>query len=138
MNAYASHSGTRRNLAAMRDAGWRIMVNPAKLHTGGMPFALDNGAWSAHQQGRPWDPDAFLRAVKIVGAAADFVVVPDIVGDGRRSHERTMTWLPFLLGHTRQLLIAVQDGMHDDLVIPYLGANVGIFVGGTTAWKLAT
>jgi hypothetical protein len=138
MRGYASRTGTRRNLAALRDAGWRLMVTPACPRPEGFPFALDNGAWSAYQRGVAWDADAFLRAVQLLGARADFIIVPDIVGDARRSHKRSMAWFPFLLGHTRTLLLAVQDGMSEEVLRPYLGANVGIFVGGTTPWKLAT
>lgn len=136
MTPYASRTGTRRNLAALRDAGWRLMVTPARLQTEGMRYALDNGAWSAFCRQEPWDADAFLRAVQTLGAGADFVVLPDIVGDGRRSLKRSLTWLPFLLGQTRLLLLPVQDGVVEADVSPMLGANVGLFVGGTTPWKL--
>jgi len=103
-----------------------------------MRYALDNGAWSAAQTGRPWDADAFLRAVAQLGAHADFIVLPDIVGAGTASLKRSRTWLPFLLGSTGLLLLPVQDGLEPSDVLPLLGANVGLFVGGTTAWKLAT
>lgn len=122
----------------LRAAGWRLMVTPATLRTEGMRYALDNGAWSAHCQGRPWDPDPFLRGVVQLGAGADFVVLPDIVGAGRASLRRSRTWLPILQGYTRTLLLPVQDGMRVDDVAPLLGTSVGIFVGGTTAWKLHT
>jgi hypothetical protein len=112
------------------------MVTPARLQTEGMRYALDNGAWSAFCRQEPWDADAFLRAVQTLGAGADFVVLPDIVGDGRRSLKRSLTWLPFLLGQTRLLLLPVQDGVVEADVSPMLGANVGLFVGGTTPWKL--
>jgi hypothetical protein len=45
MAGYASRTGTRRNLAALRDAGWRLLVSAeAELRTEGMRYALDNGA----------------------------------------------------------------------------------------------
>jgi hypothetical protein len=135
---YASRTGTRRNLAALRAAGWRLMVTPATLRTEGMRYALDNGAWSAAQQGTPWDADRFLRAVRELGPGADFIVVPDVVGDGPASLARSRVWYPFLLGRARLLLVAVQDGMKPADVRPMLGASVGLFVGGTTAWKLRT
>jgi len=140
MIGYASRTGTRRNLAALRAAGWRLLVTPACLRTEGFPYALDNGAWSAAQRGTPWDPDAFLRALMQLGMGADFVVIPDVVGDGRASLRRSHSWLPILHGRTRRLLFPTQDGMErdPDAVAPILGASVGLFVGGTTAWKLAT
>lgn len=49
MIAYASRTGTRRNLAAIREAGWRLLVSAAScLRNEGFPYALDNGAWSAY------------------------------------------------------------------------------------------
>jgi len=138
MIAYASRTGTRRNLAVLRAAGWRLFVTPVCPRTEGFRYALDNGAWTAHFSRIPWDQDAFLRTVTQLGAGADFLVLPDIVGGGKASLKRSLTWLPYLLGSTRQLLIPVQDGMTVADVTPYIGGNIGIFVGGTTDWKLRT
>jgi hypothetical protein len=138
MIAYASRTGTRRNLMALRAADWRLMVTPACPRTEGFRYALDNGAWGAFLQGKSWDADAFVRMVVDLGMGADFVVIPDVVGDGRRSLARTRAWLPLLLGRVGLLLIAVQDGITPQDVRLFLGANVGLFIGGSTAWKLAT
>jgi hypothetical protein len=86
MQAYASHTGTRRNLSAMREASWRLILSPAgTLTTQSMKYGLDNGAWSAFQQGRPFNDLAFMRAVEKVGEGADWIVLPDIVAGGMRS-----------------------------------------------------
>lgn len=139
MVSYASRTGTRRNLNAMRAAGWKLLVSAAGvLRTEGMPYALDNGAWSAFQQARPFDEDAFMRAVDQLGEGADWIVLPDIVADGMRSLDYSLTWLERLRGLPTRLLIAVQDGMEIDDVRPFLSPAVGIFVGGTTEWKEAT
>lgn len=138
MIGYASRTGTRRNLDALRAAGWRLMVTPVCPRTEGMRYAIDNGAWAAHCSGQPWNPDAFLRTVYQLGADADFLVLPDVVGVGPVSLKRSRTWLPFLLGYTRRLLIPVQDGLEPKDVSPLVGENIGIFVGGTTEWKLKT
>ena len=53
MIGYASRTGTKRNLAALRDAGWRLLVSaagrcePLRGHAASFAYALDNGAWSA-------------------------------------------------------------------------------------------
>lgn len=77
-----------------------------------------------------------------MGAGADFIIVPDVVADGSRSWPLTRYWLRKLRRDRRlrgvMLLIAVQDGMEPEMVRPYLSARVGIFVGGSTEWKLAT
>lgn len=138
MICYASRTGTRRNLAALRAAGWRLLLTPGShLHAHGFRFALDNGAWAAYLGGRDLDTDAYQQALEKVGAAADWVVAPDIVAGGMRSLDLTATWLP-RLACLRLVLIAVQDGMTPADVRPFVGSGVGVFLGGSTAWKLAT
>ncbi len=133
MIAYASRTGTKRNLAALRAAGWRLMVSATGVwRTEGFPYALDNGAWTAHNSGTPWDVDKFLGVVDLLGDGADWIVAPDIVAGGAASLERTLLWLPRLPGRR---MIAVQDGMIPEQIGPYLSPSVGIFVGGTTEWK---
>jgi len=136
---YASRTGTKRNLAALRAAGWRLMVSATGAHrTEGFRYALDNGAWTAHQQGLPFDFGAFERVVAGLGAGADFIVAPDIVGAGLASLRLSEEWLPRLDGIGARRLVAVQDGMRPDDVAPLLGPEIGIAVGGSTAWKLDT
>ena len=139
MIAYASRTGTRRNLAALRGAGWRILVSAAGcLRDEGFPYALDNGAWSAYTQGRPFDEPAFAKALAKMGAGADWTVIPDVVAGGLASLEVSLRWMRRVLDETPRALLAVQDGMTPDDVRPFLGQRVGIFVGGSTGWKLST
>lgn len=139
MIAYASRTGTRRNLRALRAAGWRILVSAAgALRSEGFPYALDNGAWSAYQQGRPFDVPLFERALRLMGKGADWAVLPDIVMGGPASLEMSLRWMRRVLDETERALIAVQDGMVAADVAAFVGARVGIFVGGSTAWKLRT
>jgi hypothetical protein len=139
LQAYASRTGTRRNLAAMRAAGWRLIVSPTGvLRSEGFKYALDNGAWTAFQQGRPFNDALFWRAVDQLGERADWIVLPDIVAGGRRSLDMSLAWLDRLRGLPTPLLIAVQNGMELDDVRPFLSPSVGIFIGGDTAWKETT
>lgn len=138
MMAYASRTGTKRNLEALRAAGWRLMVSArGVLRTEGFPYALDNGAWTAHRAGEAFDEGAFDRAVVMLGRGADFIVAPDIVEGGSASLALSVSWLD-RLAPIAPVLIAVQDGMTAGDVAPMLDARVGLFVGGSTAWKLAT
>lgn len=137
MIAYASITGTRVNRAAIEAAGWRWMMTPADLRPGYKPYALDNGAWAAFKAGGELDLDLFQRAVDSHANAADFTVLPDIVGEGARSLALSLTWREKLRGAGR-LLLAVQDGMLPEHIEPYLSADVGLFLGGTTEWKLST
>lgn len=139
MIAYASRTGTRRNLEALRSAGWRLMLSPGGvLRTEGFAYALDNGAWSAFAQKKPWDAARFIAALATFGAAADFVIAPDIVCGGMESLDVTLAWLPRVLDATPRVLIAVQNGMNPGHLAGILSPRVGIFVGGDTTWKEAT
>ncbi|QKR98273.1 hypothetical protein F9288_00345 [Sphingomonas sp. CL5.1] len=143
MLAYASRTGTRRNLAALRAAGWRLMISArGALRTEGFRYALDNGAWTAFQRGEPFDTAAFERAVARLGPDADWIVVPDIVMGGLASLRFSRRWL-HRLRQRRALrettfLIAVQNDMEPRHVRRLVGPRTGIFVGGNTPWKLTT
>lgn len=143
MVAYASRTGTRRNLAALRAAGWRLMISArGGLRTEGFRYALDNGAWTAFQRGEPFDAAAFERAVARLGPDADWIVAPDIVMGGLASLRFSRQWLHRLRRRRalrdQTFLIAVQNGMEPRHVRRLLGPRTGIFVGGDTSWKLAT
>lgn len=136
--AYASHTGTRRNLAALLGAGWGLILSPGKPRVVGFVHALDNGAWGAFQQGQPFDFPAFERHVANHGDGAEFVVAPDIVAGGLDSLRLSLDWLPRLASVAKRRLIAVQDGMTEADIAPHLSPTVGVFVGGSTVWKLTT
>lgn len=137
---YASRTGTARNLDALRAAGWGLMVSATgALRTEGFePYALDNGAWTAHQQGRPFDEGAFSCAVEALGHGAEFVIAPDIVCGGLASLRLSESWLSRLKPFGRRRLVPVQNGMEPADLRALLSADVGIFVGGDTTWKEAT
>lgn len=140
MGAYASRTGTQRNLALLRAAGWGLIVSATGVHrTEGFElYAIDNGAWTAYAQKRPWDEAAFERLVGQLGAGAAFIAAPDIVTGGLESLRLSEAWLPRLDGIGRRRLIPVQDGMAGPDVAPLLGPDVGVFVGGSTDFKLRT
>lgn len=138
MIAYASRTGTRRNLRKLRENSWRIMVSArGALRTEGFPYALDNGAWTAFQKKQQFDEGAFWKAVDALGHGSDFIVVPDIVGGGMASLDFSLSYLPKLRG-IAPLLLAVQDGMTPSDVASIVNQHVGIFVGGSTEWKEQT
>jgi hypothetical protein len=140
---YASRTGTRRNLDALRRAGWRLMVSArGPLRPERFGYALDNGAWTAFQRGEPFDVPAFDRAVALLGPGADWIVLPDIVAGGLASLRFSLDWLDTLRGRPglrgARYLLAVQNGMEPAHVAALIGPEIGIFVGGDTPWKLAT
>lgn len=144
MNSYASNTQGKRNLTALFDAGWRILLGPSKQHCNPpkmfkFRFAIDNGAWPAFKNNLPFDWEGFQSLVDMHGAAADFVVIPDIVAGGTASMEFSKQWID-RLKHFHLILFAVQDGMSTGDVGAILRRheNMGIFLGGSTEWKLKT
>lgn len=138
---YATCTQSSTNLTALRGAGWRILLSPDQPRPPDWAgFCIDNGAWGLFQKGRVWDSSHEKRWIPILerhGKNADFAVLPDIVAGGAASLELSLSWVPRLRGLTC-LLIAVQDGMQISDIEPYLSADIGIFVGGSTEWKLST
>lgn len=142
MRPFATRTGTRRNLELMREGGWGILLNPFESMTEtGFVEALDNGAWPAFQQGKPFDGEAFERALEKVGRRVSWIAAPDIVMGGRESLNLSRSWLPRLLEVGPTILIPLQDGMTVRDVVDLFrqhGNRIGIFLGGSTEWKLKT
>jgi hypothetical protein len=124
----------------MRAAGWGLLVSRAGVwRTEGFDdYVLDNGAWSDFQAGRSFDGDAFERLIEQLGARARWIVLPDIVAGGLASLALSVRWLNRCLSVCPLVLIAVQDGMVETDLAPLVGPSVGVFLGGSTEWKLAT
>lgn len=150
MTCYATITGTLRNLAELRRNGWRLLLTPdthakSLKPRPGFRFALDNGAWGCFQRGAPFNEAGFLSLLEAYGDRADWLVMPDQVAAGRDSLIMSRWWMWRLaeleadgLKLPRLRLLAVQDGMEPDDVAPLLGPDVGLFLGGSTEWKLAT
>lgn len=140
MKGYATITGTLRNLNVLRAAGWGLVLTPARYNLPeGFSYFLDNGAWPCFVNKTEWDTAAFMRLVEARGAGADFIVLPDIVAGGIESLKRSVDWMERLC-HYPRLYIAVQDGMNVQTVCNVLSLRpgLGIFVGGSTEWKLKT
>ncbi len=142
MIVYASRTGKGRNLEGLRNSphGWRLMLSPeGALRTEGFAnYALDNGAYTAHTQKRPWSEPKFIKALERFGSDADFVVVPDVVLGGLESLDLSLSWLPRVSAVARVSLIAVQNGMTAAHLSGILSPSVGVFVGGNDEWKEET
>lgn len=164
MIPYASAMGEGRNRNALKDAGWGLLINPLDPRdTSGFRYCLDNGAWVAFQRWLKaredagatkeealaawfaggwaeavWNEAAFERALDRYGGRADFVVLPDIVGAGLASLEMSLRWSNRCRASCDVALIAVQDGMVPADVEHHVDSRTGIFLGGSTEWKLAT
>lgn len=138
MILYASRTGTKRNLSMIRERGWRLLVSATGVwRNEGFPYAIDNGAWTAHQQNRAFDSDKYLGVVDAMGASADWIVIPDRVGDAIGTFEMFDVWWPRIRG-AGLLLFALQDGMTTQQVDQVLRPGMGLFVGGSDHFKEST
>jgi hypothetical protein len=141
MIGYCSAVGKGERRELLRRHGWGLVMTPSdpRFPPAGFRYFIDNGAWSAHQKGVENDLDAFARYVYRFGECADFIVAPDIVEGGLESLKLSMSWIGRLSRYPGELLIAVQDGMTEKEIFPILERfDVGLFVGGSTEWKLRT
>lgn len=103
-----------------------------------LPYALDNGRYSAWDKGIEWDGAAYSRLLQWAKASFQnprWILVPDVVADREATLKEWDHWKPILTPFRWPLAFAVQDGMAPDDVPAE--ASV-IFVGGTTEWKWRT
>lgn len=143
MKLYTARS-TIKNREACQRLGIGLMMVDGWTDPSPYPyFAIDNGCYSAWSRGVPWDPAPFmhnLHKCRELGLKPDFAVIPDIVAGGAKSLTKSRKWLNVLRDEFPgiPLYLAVQDGMEvSDL--SFGNADIdGIFVGGSTAWKLRT
>lgn len=141
MICYASRTGTRLNLRTLDIYNWGLMVSRAgRWRTEGFKNIVgDNGAWSDYQAQREFDEDAYDRFLEwIEPHRPRWLVLPDIVAAGHRSLALSIRYMNRCAAAAPLVLIAVQDGMEDHDLAPLVGPQVGIFLGGSTEWKLRT
>lgn len=116
MDLYTA-GGSKANRLACKELGVGIMLCDGWRNPSEYPrFAVDNGAYSAWVQNRPWDPSVFLNILRHCAdnkAIPDFAVLPDIVCGGYESLKRSHYWRIVLADLYPQLrwALAVQDGM---------------------------
>lgn len=101
----------------------------------GMPFGVDNGAFSGFKPGR------FVNLLhKIEGMDCLFVACPDVFdpvarkGDAAKTLAQFVRWEPFIHSFDLPVALVLQDGQEDHLV-PWSKLEA-LFVGGSTAWKV--
>lgn len=141
MDAFASRTGTKRNLAALRAAGWGLFVAAAGVHRHeGFRFWAENSAYTWWQRGLPFQVEPWQRLLDSHGRdpLCEGIVAPDIVCGGAESLALTLSWLERLLDYGPRVYLPVQPGIAPRAVAGLLGPRVGLFVGGDSGWKEAT
>jgi hypothetical protein len=158
LRLYVCRPTGARAIEACRHHGFGSMLSPLSVRASrrgladmsghvsppeGLPYVLDNGAWSAHCAGERWS-DAPLRQLleraRGFPTAPGWVVLPDVVGAGLESLALSLRWHAQHHALADHWLLAVQDGMSVEQVRRVvLDLDLaGVFVGGSTAWKWST
>lgn len=111
-------------------------IDSFRLNTG-LRYILDNGAFNCYTKNKPWDATLFLRRLNQIPQKEhnlDWVVLPDVVTDPRATYRRAKEWASWIEYPTTY---PCQDGVSADRAVDIaeeLGC-VGLFIGGTIAWK---
>ena len=137
MKVYLGQTRSRSLIERLTAYGWGEMTCPTEIPPRRYPWAFDNGAFKDWKLGQPFNETVFLRGCDAMQRQTppDFMVLPDIVAGGVPSLEYSMGWRDRLLG-LAPLYLAVQDGMTAPDVAPIIDLIDGLFVGGTTQWKV--
>jgi hypothetical protein len=101
-------------------------------------FAIDNGAYTCHLHKTEFPEERFLELCNLFGNGADWIAIPDVVADGKKTLDILPIWLDKIKKHTSNtnLLLVWQDGMTLEDITPFLKQGIGVFIGGTTEGKL--
>lgn len=115
--------------------GWLISPGGWRKPPSWMPYALDNGAFSAWLNKREWDEQAFIDLLDRTRGHIRplWVAVPDVVADAEATKARWQEWSQRIREITNvPLAFVVQDGM----TVADLPKDADVlFVGGSTEWK---
>ncbi len=100
-----------------------------------MPFCLDNGAFTAWRDKKPWDAGEWremLAWIRMTGLKPLWAAVPDVVADRKATLESWNLYADEIISLGWPAAFCVQDGMTPDDV-PAVASVV--FVGGSDRWK---
>jgi hypothetical protein len=100
-----------------------------------MPFVLDNDAFTAWRDRKPWDEGAWramLQRIRLTGLKPLWAAVPDVVADREGTIRNWSKYVGAILEIGWNAAFCVQDGMEPNDVPDE--ASV-VFVGGSDAWK---
>ena len=150
MIPYTSALPNKENLAMLDKYcdDWRFLLSPASMPSVNnnnrhllydRGYALDNGVYADWAKGQEWNQDKFISMLNTYAESADWIVIPDAVGDWWETARMFMIWYQPLLEYKRPLLYVAQDGIQQNDYATVRGMTergVGIFVGGQNDFKL--
>ena len=135
---YCAVPTAKKQLRYLNQYPWRYLISPFRPRIKFVDrcpgYAIDNGAWVFFNRKLEYDPSLFLKDVYHYGENADFVVIPDVVENREKTLEMSDFWIKKLEKY--RLLIVAQDGMTIEELEEFTRHDIGIFIGGSTDWKL--
>jgi len=109
-----------------------------KCHGGIDNYCLDNGAFSTWKTGLPFDEYSFLKSIMKLREhkySTDFIVLPDLIGKGKKSLEFSANWanrLPY-----DNWAMVIHPGITQGAVKKHIDKFATLFIGGpdNPEWK---
>lgn len=135
---YTAQPSNIENIKILGSYPWRHLLSPNRPYKNMQKcagYAIDNGAWSAFKSQTRYNPDPFLEDVGRYGEDADFIVIPDVVEDAAGTFREAEKWIPILESY--RCLFVAQDGMNISDMRDFVMSGIGIFIGGSTEYKLS-
>lgn len=133
-------SGRRQLRKWFEKLGWgRMLVNSEPDPYEDEPWGLDNGAYTAWAQDRPFPEDTFLERVETARQVAEdrdslpeMAVVPDRIGEGMESLEFSLSWIDRCQSVAPEFpwYLGLQEGMTFDAVRDVAHRFDGFLLGG--------
>lgn len=132
---FVGESRSSTVVARLQRLGWGRMWAHALNLNAQTIWAFDNGAFTAWREGKPFPAQRFKeRLERALSVGTPWLAVaPDLVAQGQKSLEFTLSWMPDL--PPWPWFLAVQDGMTPIDVEPHADRFSGIFLGGSDAFK---
>lgn len=149
MRVYTGQTRSKRAIALCQRLGLGECTNRGELppRRTDHGWLLDCGAFVDWRAGRAFNVTRWMRDLRYVAyrieagvlPAPDFVVVPDVVGDGAASLARSLEMVEWVPPELPVRYLVVQEGMTLAQVAEVLPHFGGLFVGGASmTWKLGT
>lgn len=142
MKIYLGNVGKLKYIDICKNNGYGIcyLANHWMYPKEGISWFLDNGAFHAWKNGKPFDEKAFLDTLNKLERCCsrpDFIVCPDIVAAGKKSLDFSLKWLERIPADY-PVYLAVQDGMEPEDLEEVVSLFDGVFIGGSITWKWKT
>lgn len=144
LTVYHGHASPTK-LAKCRDAAPEMThgvewSDPRRMPERDEPYILDNGAYSAAIQDEQWDRRRWYRL--LIDAHdqprdPDWVVLPDVFGNGARTRLRHERYVEVVRSHGFDYYAVVQKGrpVADQVLFAESLDASGVFLGGPMEWK---